>query len=640
MTTDFDAENIDIDSILATVNELTLQQEKDLAEQAALKAEIEKTERAMRELRRVQMQKTETIRSRSTLILKAKTEAQRAERFLEAKTKRDQLKARFDIVSAELDEVTKNAPWRNFAFKHQIDGGKRLAVAKRGILADKRGLGKTLTSLVWLDMVKAKRVIVIAPNDIVSQFEGEIREWAPDRVIFPLAGRTPAERAIIYPMLNMVKEFIITLNYEAWRRDKSIIDDLVSAGIDTIICDEAHKIKSSTKITARGVFQLAYRPNFCSECNLVKNYLGSWEQANGVLKDYNVYRDAPLLMVCPSCSGKLSSTVENVLTMTGTPILNKPQELFSMLYLVDCHRFDSEYNFLRDYCYSYAPNRWQFAHGGLERLTKSMSEFFVQRTRDDAGIHIPPPSIKVYEIIKDKVKYKRQYEAERTLQNNAALVLENGDVNSILYMLEIMLRERQIMTWPAGVELKIKDENGEVINTLKFDVEESQKLDEATDLLQELIDEEERVIVFSKFKAPLYAMRNRFPNENMVMATGDQSKEMREMVVKDFDLKTAPEKPRWKVAFATYDAFATGLNLNAARHIIMLDDEWSPGMQDQAIGRIDRMNSVDQANVHIFRVKDSIDDFMAGLIEEKKKITSGFESSFDREGYINHLRGN
>jgi SNF2 family DNA or RNA helicase len=324
--------------------------------------------------------------------------------------------------------------------------------------------------------------------------------------------------------------------------------------------------------------------------------------------------------------------------MTGTPILNKPQELFSMLYLVDCSRFHSEKQFLTDYCYSYGPNRWAFRTGGLDRLTESMSEFFVQRNRDEAGIHVPPPAVKVYYIDKDKIKYKKQYEAERILCNNAALMLESGDAYSILYQLEIILRERQLMTWPAGVELKLKNEDGEVMEVLRFDVEESQKLDEACDLLSDLMEEEERVIVFSKFKAPLYEIHKRFPEGNVVVATGDQHESLRRMVVQDFDLKSAPEKPRWQVCLATYDAFGTGLNLNAARHVILLDDEWSPGMEDQAIGRIDRMNSTDQANVHIFRVNESVDKFMEALINEKRDLTEGFENNFDKAALIDHLR--
>lgn len=635
---EFDAENFDTDALIAEVKALQAIQDRDMALLNEKKNAYLEAERLYRELRRDAMKIESDIKARANTIREQQKEADRLQRLSLAREKRNQTLAEYEAKAAEIDSLTASAKWREFAFDHQITGGKRLAVSKRGILADKRGLGKTLTSLVWLDMVQAKRVLVIAPNDIVPQFEDEIRTWAPGRKIFSLRGLPPEQRSIIYPMLNIVQEFIVTLNYEAWRRDKTIIDDLVSSGIDTIICDEAHKIKSSTKITARGVFQLAYRPNYCKECGIKKNYMGSWVQANGTPKDYNWQE---FLFQCPECNGRLESTVENVLTMTGTPILNKPQELFSLLYLTDCSRFSSERQFLSDYCYAYAPNRWKFYGGGLDRLTKSMSEFFIQRDRDQAGIHIPPPAVKVYTVEKDLVKYKKQYEAERILRNNAALILENGEAVSMLYILEIMLRERQIMTWPAGVELKIKDDEGEVIETLHFDVEESQKLDEACELLSDLLEEEERVIVFSKFKAPLYEMRNRFADRSdLIVATGDQHESLRRQVVQDFDLKTAPESPRWNVCLATYDAFGTGLNLNAARHVILLDDEWSPGMEDQAIGRIDRMNSTDQANVHIFRVKDSIDDFMASLIEEKRELTSGFEGNFDKQRMIDHLRGN
>lgn len=629
-------EEFDYDELLANVKALQAEQEQDLKELNEIKSKYDEAEKLVRQLWREKQEISRKVEGRRTELANAEKQKAAAERIRLAKEKRDLLLAEYEQKAAQIDSLTASAKWREFAFDHQIEGGKRLAVAKRGILADKRGLGKTLTSIVWLDMVQAKRIIVIAPNDIVPQFEDEIRSWAPGRTIFSLRGKPKEQRQIIYPMLNMVKEFIITLNYEAWRRDKTIIDDLVVAGIDTIICDEAHKIKSSTKITARGVFQIAYRPNYCSECKKISNYMGPWMQKNGMLKDYNVQN---MSLFCPECNSPLSTTVENVLSMTGTPFLNKPQELFSLLYLVDCIRFPSERRFLDDYCYAYAPNRWRFLSGGLDRLTKYMSEFFVQRTREDAGIHIPPPAIKVYYIEKDFQKYPKQYEAERLLRNNAAIMLDDGRAVSMLYILEILLRERQMMTWPAGVELKIRDEEGEVVETLKFDVEESQKLDEACELLSDLVEEDERVIVFSKFKAPLYEMRSRFPDEKMVIATGDQHVSLREQVVKDFDLKTAPKEPRWQVCFATYDAFATGLNLNAARHIIMLDDEWSPGMEDQAIGRIDRLNSVDQANVHIFRVVDSVDDFMEQLLKEKADLTEGFENTLTAARLLDHLKG-
>jgi SNF2 family DNA or RNA helicase len=638
-----DAENLDFDKITAELK----QRQQDMAEREAnilkVKEDLIEAERVYRRLKVEQenllMQKRQDIQD----VRRLEKEQQRALRFKEAEEKRNALLEDYNKKAKELDELTATATWREFAFDHQITGGKRLAIANRGILGDKRGLGKTLTSLIYLDMSRSKKVLVIAPNDVVPQFEGEIRHWASHRSIMSFAGLNKSARSIIYPMLRNLDAFIITINYEAWRRDKTIIDDLVAAGLDTVILDEAHRAKSFEKLTAQGIVQLVHAWNYCPNEQKIINPIPWWNNATKRTQTVN----AVIPVACPDCGATLEKSVKNVLSMTGTPILNKPQELFTMLHLVDPNRFNKESQFLYDYCYSYAPGKWKFLPGGLERLTDSMSEFFVQRTREDAGINIPPPAITIHELEPDPIGYPKQYQAYKDLTQAAALVLEDGTAVNMLYILEIILRERQIMTWPAGVELKIRDTNkdsptfGEVIDTIRFDVEESQKLDAAVELMKELAEEGERFIAFSKFKAPLYEAKRRLENDgySVTTATGDDPKYHKGQVIQDFDLKTAdPDNPRWLGCFATYDAFATGVNLNAARHVIMIDDEWNPGMEDQAIGRIDRLNSVDQANVHIFRVKKTVDTFMASLIEQKRQLTEGFESTISAKDMLTHLR--
>ena len=543
----------------------------------------------------------------------------------------------FEAKSKELDELTASAKWREFAFDHQITGGKELAIVKRGILGDKRGLGKTLTSLIWADMVEAKRILVLAPNDVVPQFEGEIQTWAPNRTVFSLRGLDKKSRDMIYPMLNMVPEFIVTLNYEAWRKDKTIIDDLIKAGLDTIILDEAHRIKGSSKQTAKGVFQIAYAPNKCEKCNVIDLFTGPWRQDNGECT--NTY---PGWQYVHSCGEQLVSSVVNVLSMTGTPILNKPQELFSLLHLVDHVKFASERNYLRDYCYK-AGTQWIFLTHGLKKLVSSMSHFFIQRDRDSVGIQVPPPAITVHRLDKEPIKYAKQYEAEEAIHNAARLQLaESDEGKDIFHLLELITRERQVMTWPAGIRFHIKDKDGNVLQTLKFDVEESQKVDAAEELLEELLEEGERVVVFSQFVAPLQEMHKRFLKKGYKSTTvvGGMTDVHKNAVRNDFDLKTAPPKgeEKYQVVFATYKAFGTGINLNAARHMILLDDEWNPGMEDQAIGRIDRMNSIDQANVHIFRVNGSIDDFMEKVMARKRAILEGFNEETELATGLNELR--
>ena len=596
---------------------------------------------------RVELEKSSTERRRK--IASIEQQVVKAARLEQVKQEQARLVEEFESKAKELDELTKDSPWRvgvkqengdvYKAFPYQIEGGKRLAVAKRGILGDKRGLGKTLTSIVWADMVGAKRVLVIAPNDVVSQFEGEIREWAPHRTIFSMSGLNPSSRTMVFNLLGMVEEFIITLNYEAWRRDKTIIDGLVALGIDTLMLDEAHRAKASDKITARGIFQLAYRPNRCDHCDFDSNVLGPWVHSGKIDDKFTFYTERDReTHKCPVCQNVLTNTVKNVLSMTGTPILNKPQELFSLLFLVDPVAFPSENKFLNDYCYVGFNGRWQFRPGGLDRLVKYMSAFFLQRTREDTGITVPPPSITVHEIEKDKLKYKRQYDAEKDINTKAQMLLEDGTRKDIFYILELILRQRQCMVWPAGITIT-DPETKEVL--CNFDVQESQKLDVATDLLSELCEEGERVVVFSQFKPPLYEMKNRIENlgYRVTMATGDQSSFHRDQVKEDFDLKFASkDNYKWQVVFATYKAFGTGINLNAARHMIIIDDEWNPGMEDQAIGRIDRINSTDQANVHIFRVKHSIDDFMATLLEEKRAITTGFGEAITASDLLKAFR--
>ncbi len=630
-----DYEDVSLDELQKAIASLRDEDSQINAREIEIKTRLSELAREIKILSQEKQSLEFTASTRKRNIVTLEQKVVQAARLEQVKQDQSRLIAEFEESAKELDEITKNAVWRTGikqengdvykAFPYQIEGGQKLAVAKRGILGDKRGLGKTLTGIVWADMVEARKVILIAPNDVVSQFEGELREWAPHRTIFSMSGLNPSSRTMVFGLLSHVNEFIITLNYEAWRRDKTIIDGLVALGADTIMLDEAHRAKSSDKITARGIFQLAFRPNRCDKCDYNSNVIGPW-QNNGKIDDkFTFYseKDRPEHL-CPVCQTPLTTTVKNMLAMTGTPILNKPQELFSLLFLVNPIAFPTENKFLTDYCHIGYNGRWQFNEGGLPRLTKFMSAFFVQRNRDDIGIDIPPPAITVHEIEKDKVKYAKQYAAEKDINTKATMMLEDGTRKDIFFILELILRQRQCMVWPAGIVLTDPDTK-EVIGN--FDVEESQKLDEIEAFLTELCEEGERTIVFSQFKPPLYELQKRFEKKGVkvTMATGDQTKAHKQSVMNDFDLKTAdPDNYRSQVCFATYKAFGTGINLNAARHLIIMDDEWNPGNEDQAIGRIDRINSTDQANVHIFRVKNSIDDFMASILEEKRKITTGF----------------
>src|SRR3546814_3514943 len=83
-------------------------------------------------------------------------------------------------------------------------------------------------------------------------------------------------------------------------------------------------------------------------------------------------------------------SVKYVFPMTGTPILNKPQDLFAQLRLIDDEHYDSEAAYLRTYCQkNYYTDKWEFRPGGLESLTKQLAGKYIARKKKDAGIVLP-----------------------------------------------------------------------------------------------------------------------------------------------------------------------------------------------------------------------------------------------------------
>ena len=92
----------------------------------------------------------------------AQTAARRAEqhlndlmRQLDIARRANLKKAEFATLENRWDLMTMGAPWREWAKDHQISGGKKATYEGRMILADTMGLGKTLTSLIAIDMIEA-----------------------------------------------------------------------------------------------------------------------------------------------------------------------------------------------------------------------------------------------------------------------------------------------------------------------------------------------------------------------------------------------------------------------------------------------------------------------------------------------------
>ena len=631
--------SVDIQAIIQAENEL--------------RSKMNEIIRKRRQLQEKQDERKRAAKHKETALIQAK---RRLQTFESEKAINERLKREAE----EFDKITQHYNWREFAFNHQIEGARRLAFAKRGILGDKRGLGKSLTSLVWLDMVNAKKVLIFAPKDVLLNFKREIEHWTPHRHVAVLGGMPKLQRDFFLGLLKNEPQWLLLCNYEAWRKDPELIENLKDMKADAIIIDEAHNIKEKKTSAYKGIRDIIYATNQCNVCGGDVEYFT--HEITGTRRQR-----------CASCLAepmdfKSFCSVKYVLPMTGTAILNRPQDMWTLLHLVDRELFPSESAFLQDYCTTdNFTGRWKFRPGGEERLIKQLGSRYVKRDKNSAGVKFKKQQRVEHRFEFDKALYPDQWRVMEEIKNFGAIKMAENVKLDVIGILPELLRRRQAITWPQGIKIWEYDDMGNKTGRVAYEapVTESIKMDKAMEIAQEIIEEEEdRLVMFSQFKEALKELERRFKELgiSVIRYDGDTSDAKAQEAQLDFDGKTAANHPfgtpcntsckgwdaelglgctgyKYQVIVAHYKKGGVGLNLNAARQMIILDREWNPGKEDQAMGRVDRLDNMQDSIVHTLHVEGTIDNFMDSLIDEKAKVIDGFETTHDLlESLVNALR--
>lgn len=583
-------------------------------------------------------------------------------------------------LTERMDHLTMTAPWREWAKDHQISAGHMITRNRNVILADPMGLGKTLSSIITVEMAErvtkeaspefpflgeedevyvpeqwtlkpeyqnspecaklapasrwrpaienlqyydhstahyetkivngitrpvGRRVLYLCPNSLLRNVMSEFRMWAPHRNVTYIGGMSKAEREFLFEYgLQGIADYAIICNFEAWRRDNSLIKKLIELEFDTVIIDEAHNAKDrKTRV---------------------------WKGINAILEGY--FDD--------KTNGATGRKPDYIIPMTGTPILNRPQELFTLLNMVNPKKFNNENFFLQDYCEQYETDEgqlfWKFREGGLERLAKLIPNNFLRRTRQQAGIELPEKTIIYHDLDVDTETYPAQAKARDQMRKFMTVIVDEkaGKALSAQAVIAMFTRLRQIETWPAGIVQRDKVTK-EII--MQLDVTESQKIDyiirkdedgQWNGLIPEAI-EDERIVLFSQFKAPLHEIKNRIERAGYRAAImdGDTPKDLMDEIHRDFDRRYTADrdKSKWDVVLCNYKVGGVGLNLTAATQLIALDEEWNPGKRDQAFDRIHRIGQEEAVTIHVVRDKNTIDDWLASIMENKEALVQGFE---------------
>ncbi|KAK4042477.1 P-loop containing nucleoside triphosphate hydrolase protein [Parachaetomium inaequale] len=165
---------------------------------------------------------------------------------------------------------------------------------------------------------------------------------------------------------------------------------------------------------------------------------------------------------------------------------------------------------------------------------------------------------------------------------------------------------------------KNKEARRRYMHYLRDNWEDSAKVTQVIELLQEIQETNEKTIIFSQWTALLDMVECQIKeklNLRYCRYTGKMSRNQRDDAVQDF-----VENPRNTVMLVSLRAGNAGLNLTVASRIIICDPFWNPFIEAQAVDRAHRIGQQREVKVHRILVKETVEDRILALQENKRKL--------------------
>lgn len=225
-----------------------------------------------------------------------------------------------------------------------------------------------------------------------------------------------------------------------------------------------------------------------------------------------------------------------------------------------------------------------------------------------------PPKIITLELLDMNDSHRKFYESIEAGVKEEVDKIELNTSN----LLALTTRLRQATTDPS------------ILTTAEVG---STKLERCIELVQEIVENGEKVVVFSVFKSPLYFLEKALHEFKPLLCTGDQSDQILSERVDNFQ-----NDDEHLVLLGTHARLGTGHTLNRATYLICLDTPYTYAGFDQSVCRIHRINNVGAANVKVLSCKDTIDERVWELVNTKKELSEFVIDNQENATFAQELR--
>jgi superfamily II DNA or RNA helicase len=446
-------------------------------------------------------------------------------------------------------------------FPYQARGALFAACRGRAVLADDMGLGKTIQAIAAAELLRRRRgiekVLVVAPASVKYQWKTEIEKFCdlPVQVIDgPLAHRKK---------LYAQPSFFNLTSYELVLKD---IEDMHNLRPHLIILDEAQRIRNWSTATARTIKQLKSRYAF---------------------------------------------------VLTGTPLENKLEELYSVVEFVDGRRLGPAFRFLKEHRREDERGKL-LGYRGLNEIHRQLEPILLRRTRQAVLPELPQRTDQIFRV--------------RMTDEQAGPYAEQSDI------LAKLMRKWERQGWLSEIDLRritccIQNMRMLCNSTFLFDKETnfSPKLEEFREIMRELaLEEKRKVVVFSEYERMTYLAGQELTKLGIhwVSLHGNVPARQRGQLMTQFR-----HDPDCKVFLST-DAGGVGLNLQAASAVVNFEPPWNPARLEQRIGRVHRLGQTQPVQVVHLLTEESIEERVWETLRLKRALFTGlFDSTHDEVSF-------
>ena len=441
---------------------------------------------------------------------------------------------------------------------YQLDGIAFAVGAGRAILADDMGLGKTIQGIGVAELlakeVDIRRVLVVCPASLKSQWRSEIGKFS-NRTCQLVLGNGE-ERAALYQS----DAFFTVCNYEQVMRDLTAIE---SVNWDLIILDEGQRIKNWESKTSQVI--RALRSQFA-------------------------------------------------LVLSGTPLENRLDELYTVVQFVDDCRLGPAYRFFHKHRVVDERGR-AVGYQKLDELRTALSPILLRRTRSEVAKQLPERTDEVIRI--------RPTAEQLEISNSQLTIAARIAAKSFLTEMDLLRLQKALLLARMSAD-----------STFLIDKQEpefSSKLERLGELLTSLIEVPDRkIVLFSEWRTMLDRIEIKLDalGCDYVRLDGQVPQKQRAGIVKKFQ-----EDANCRVILMT-NAGSTGLNLQSANTVINVDLPWNPAVLEQRIARAHRMGQKNPVTVYKLVTEETIEERLLQTLASKQDLA---DAALDFDSDVNEI---